>query len=105
MANSQSIEEKFKSLERAGTNLGKTKEFKSFNNAVGDLIDGGLQILKNKFMNNTNETTENKVNAIHEERIIESNKGLYVVVVCSAIHWTLGLASAIYFLTLDPWFG
>ena len=99
MANIQSIEEKFKSLERAGINLDKTKEFKYFEIALKDLINDGLQILKNKFIDNRNETTRNEISAICEEKIIESKKGLYVVVVCSAIHWTLGLASAIYFLT------
>ena len=94
----QSIEEKFKSLERAGINMEKTKEYKSVVNAFNDLIDEGFNMLRNKFGSNETVVYE-QVNAIDEEKIMESNKRLYVVVVCSAIHWTLGLASAIYFLT------
>ena len=90
----QSIEEKFKSLERAGINMEKTKEYKSVVNAFNDLIDEGFNMFRNKF--GSNETVVN-FNAIDVETIMESNKRLYVVVVCSAIHWTLGLASAIYY--------
>ena len=110
MANSQSIEEKFKSLEHAITNVLDSKECKYLGDALKNMMDNGPKTYATKdevnyikkWMSDVKEITQNNFNAVYrdlsrtKQRIGELDKVLCVVITGCAVYWMFSLASRMY---------